>query len=259
MLCRLQSDADPNRPHKGFGYAEFADSSAAEQARRTLNGRMVGGRPLKIAKPGNEGVRSAADSAGGLAPQVLKAHNALTQYERWNLVAEMRNVARTNPEMARKLLKEAAPLACATLMAMDSLQMLQGAGGQAAGQSAAPNTFSAPGMPSSAPAPRGGLLGAPTPAGMPVLRDTAAGGPGAMPAPAAASGNTSDMAATLQSVLALTDAQLAGFPAAQRSEMLSLRKAFQLSPAQIALLPPGERESVSQMRAELVTEGVLRA
>lgn len=87
-----------------------------------------------------------------------------------------------------------------------------------------------------------------------MIRDTAA----AATAPGAPAG-ASEMAATLQGVLALTDAQLAAFPAAQRAEMLSLRKAFQLTPAQIALLPTGEKEAVGQMRAELVQEGVLRA
>jgi len=203
-------------------------------------------------------VRSAADSAGGLAPLVLKTHNALSHYERWNLVAEMRNIARTNPEMARKLLKEAAPLACATLMAMDSLQMLQGTSGQGAAQNTSGNIFAGAGGPTSAAAPRGGLLGAPSTAGIPILRDTAASGTAAPPA-TAVPGGASEMAATLQGVLALTDAQLAAFPASQRAEMLNLRKAFQLSPAQIALLPQGERESVGQMRAELVQEGVLRA
>lgn len=41
---------DPNKKHRGFFFVQFKDHAAADQARTTLSGAELHGRPLKIGR-----------------------------------------------------------------------------------------------------------------------------------------------------------------------------------------------------------------
>ncbi len=50
---------------RGFGFVEFADDAAAQKAIQTLNGRDLGGRPLKVAEAKPQEPRGDFGGGGG--------------------------------------------------------------------------------------------------------------------------------------------------------------------------------------------------
>lgn len=230
-----QDPSDSSKAHKGYGMAEFKNPKAAERARHQLNGMMLGGRPLQVARPGNAGGADAVRANPGVAPEVGRVTGSMTPYEQWLVVSQLRELANSKPELARRLLGSLPQLATAGLLCLHSQGML--GGGQAPGATGMPAT---PQGYSGASGSSGAGLLAP-PAGAPAPADPAS----------AAQGDA------LRSVLHLTEEQLAAMPAEHRQEAEDLRKAFKLSAQQVAALPPAEAARVQALQSELREGGHL--
>lgn len=88
---------DQNRLHKGYGFCEYTTVESANRAKRELNTRQVGGRPIKVADPAEPGagvsalpekVSSGPLFAAGLS--VSKAVEQLSLFEKWTIVKEFK-------------------------------------------------------------------------------------------------------------------------------------------------------------------------
>jgi hypothetical protein len=217
-----------------------------------------------------------------VSPSVSAAVAALSPAELWSIMSEMKAEVDSNRENARALLTQFPVLAAALLLIQERLGMLQAAPGTSA---TATLTQSAPAGAVPGP-PAGGLL--PTPSAMhgqayapiagsagstgPAPPAAPAGAPPAYhaaaqalapqpPAPAAAAGPQhpapvlsaadQEQLEMIQSLLAMSDAEVAGLPSAEREGVVNVRDAVRWPLAAIMATPAARREELLQLRHTL--------
>jgi hypothetical protein len=118
ICSRLKSDGGGS--HKGFAFAEYADAAAAATAIRLLNGRVVGGRPIKLDYSSSDTkLRATAAPAAALTElfdarfesQLGSALSSFSAYELWAMVSKFRELALRDEASARTLLEQRPVLA----------------------------------------------------------------------------------------------------------------------------------------------------
>jgi cleavage stimulation factor subunit 2 len=146
---RLMTNPDTGKP-KGFGFADFSDADSAASAVRNLNDHEIQGRKIRVDWPHNNEkdsvpqdysqINTTNDMAGGapggppalppLPPGVdlppnLKCADAISNTlktlpppQLLDILAQMKTLTMTDPETAKRLMKEAPQLAYAIFQAL---------------------------------------------------------------------------------------------------------------------------------------------
>jgi cleavage stimulation factor subunit 2 len=148
---RLMTNPDTGKP-KGFGFADFSDADSAASAVRNLNDHEIQGRKIRVDWPHNNEKDSvpqdysqvntaAPDMGGGLGPGPapglpplpagvdlppnLKCADAISNTlktlppsQLLDILSQMKSLTMTDPETAKRLMKEAPQLAYAIFQAL---------------------------------------------------------------------------------------------------------------------------------------------
>lgn len=148
---RLMTNPDTGKP-KGFGFADFSDADSAASAVRNLNDHEIQGRKIRVDWPHNNEKDSvpqdysqvntaAPDMGGGLGPAPapglpplpagvdlppnLKCADAISNTlktlpppQLLDILSQMKTLTMTDPETAKRLMKEAPQLAYAIFQAL---------------------------------------------------------------------------------------------------------------------------------------------
>ena len=146
---RLMTNPDTGKP-KGFGFADFSDADSAASAVRNLNDHEIQGRKIRVDWPHNNEkdsvpqdysqVNSANDMAGGATggppalpplppgvdlPPNLKCADAISNTlktlpppQLLDILSQMKTLTMSDPETAKRLMKEAPQLAYAIFQAL---------------------------------------------------------------------------------------------------------------------------------------------
>lgn len=234
VAFRLVSDKEQGK-FKGYGFCEYEDAETAASAVRNLNDVEVGGRPLRLDFAEMDPMVSGGETrskpaalapfpAGAPLPPGVSSTDAITHaiaslppHQLMDILTQMKGLAATAPDQARALLLGNPQLAYAVFHAMLMMNVVDPVVVQRVlGESGAAHAPPAPPMPiktetRSTPTPT------PAPAPAPVQ---------ATPTPAPGPQLDDQQRQLLNQVLQLTPDQISALPPDQRASILQLKAQF---------------------------------
>ncbi|QDZ18583.1 putative subunit 2 of cleavage stimulation factor [Chloropicon primus] len=259
---RLVCDRETGKP-KGYGFCEFYDVMTADSAVRNLDGRELSGRNLRIdfadegTKGGAEGTGSArlgragqgqsvgieaasaaAVSIGGQkGDEVAKVLADMSKQELWELLEQTKALVAQNPQQARQLLINNPGLTKAIFQAQIILGIIKTQGVQGGGMMGQGQVgMGVPGVPQPYPAPGvmngGNQMMHQPPMGMHQPQPPMGMGMGMQPAGPGGMQNFE-----------------------QQQQELLLQQLLSMTPEQIAMLPPDQKQQVLEVQAQLKQQG----
>lgn len=240
VAFRLVNDKEQGK-FKGYGFCEYEDAETAASAVRNLNEVEVGGRPLRLdfaeMDPMAEGGRDSGKipamapfPGGAPLPPGVSSTDAITHtiaslppHQLMDILTQMKALTNTAPDQARALLQGNPQLAYAVFHAMLMMNVVDPVVVQhVLGESGAMHA------PPAAPAP----VGPPPPVAPTPIKSEPRGTPTPAPAPPP----QLDEQQRVRYFIRLTQ-QL-------------LNQVLQLTPDQINALPPDQRASILQLKAQ---------
>lgn len=263
---RLMTNPDTGKP-KGFGFADFSDADSAASAVRNLNDHEIQGRKIRVDWPHNNEkdsvpqdysqINTTSDMSGGqpggpglppLPPGVdlppnLKCADAISNTlktlpppQLLDILSQMKTLTMSDPETAKRLMKEAPQLAYAIFQALVLMnlvdpnvlatvveQNVQASNAQIPMQ-AQPQP--PPSLPQQPP-PQYGYHAPPQMPNRTVPTPQQYAPPPQMPQPQGPPGMTPEQRAMLQQVMSLDQRAIDSLPPNERMQIMQLRQQYQ--------------------------------
>eukprot|EP00741_Cyanophora_paradoxa_P016165 tig00000042_g15605.t1 len=152
VAFRMVTDKDSGRP-KGFGFCEFADPQTAESAVRNMNNFDMNGRALRVDFADDARSMSRAGPSGSHVSNPLdliaQQLSNMSSHQMYDIMVQMKGLVVQHQEQMRQILVNTPQLAHALLQMQAMLGMLKPVGAGTLGV----QTPAAPVVPAAAPVP----------------------------------------------------------------------------------------------------------